>query len=276
MKDATEVLLKGESAGGLSTFLHADRVGAQLRASAPKLTTYRAVPIVGFFQDHDNFAHSDGYGADGKSGGPNTDYWSNYNTSSGKWNEPGTGANYTFYMKYVYSMQNMTFGADGGLTEECRLKHPTEPHLCFMSPHMVDTIKTPCFMQNSRFDRWQLENIFQSEWANKAETDGVLEYGAHFLEALAPLTASPTSPHGGVITTCICHGCPWSSMNYTNAASKGVVKSFATAFADWWFGKTNGGADSLYIDTRAPNGGGQYNASKSKDWHLCAPWPVGS
>jgi hypothetical protein len=23
---------------------------------------------------------------------------------------PGTGANYTFYMKYIYSMQNMTFG----------------------------------------------------------------------------------------------------------------------------------------------------------------------
>jgi hypothetical protein len=38
-------------------------------------------------------------------------------------------------------MQNMSFGPDGGLTEACRLKHPTEPHLCFMSPHMVDTIQ---------------------------------------------------------------------------------------------------------------------------------------
>ena len=54
-------MLTGESAGGLSTFLHADRVGAKLKASAPKLTTYKAHPIVGVFLDHDNFAHSDGY-----------------------------------------------------------------------------------------------------------------------------------------------------------------------------------------------------------------------
>ena len=77
MKDATEVLLKGESAGGLSTFLHADRVGAMLKAAAPKLATYRATPIVGFFQDHDNFANSDGYsyspdGSRRTGGGPNT------------------------------------------------------------------------------------------------------------------------------------------------------------------------------------------------------------
>lgn len=196
LKEATEVLLKGESAGGLSTFLHADRVGARIKAVAPKLTTYRANPIVGYFQDHDNFAHSDGYSADG-GGGPNTDYWSNYNTTSGNWNEPGTGANYTYYMKYIYFMQNLTFGADGGLTEACRLNHLNEPWKCFMSPHMVDTIETPLFIQNSRFDRWQLENIFQSDWVNKAQQDGVIEYGAHFLHALAPLTASPTSPHGG-------------------------------------------------------------------------------
>ena len=47
--DATEVLLKGESAGGLSTFLHADRVGGRLKSGSPKLGTYRASPMVGYF-----------------------------------------------------------------------------------------------------------------------------------------------------------------------------------------------------------------------------------
>ena len=61
-------------------------------------------------------------------------------------------------MEYVYTMQNLTFGPDGGLTEECRLQHPEQPHLCFMSPHMQDTIETPFFMYNSRFDEWQLLN----------------------------------------------------------------------------------------------------------------------
>jgi hypothetical protein len=48
LSGATEVLIKGESAGGLSTFLHADRVGARLKERAPKLATYRANPIVGY------------------------------------------------------------------------------------------------------------------------------------------------------------------------------------------------------------------------------------
>ena len=42
----------------------------------------------------------------------------------------------TAWMKYIYTMQNLTFGSDGGLTAACQAKHPTEPHLCFMSPHM--------------------------------------------------------------------------------------------------------------------------------------------
>ena len=276
LSGATEVLLTGESAGGLSTFLHADRVGARLKAGSPKLTTYKANPIVGFFQDHDNFAHSDGYSADGR-GGPNTDYWSNYNTSTGAWNEPGTGANYTFYMKYVYAMQNMSFGPDGGLTEACRLRHPTAPHLCFMSPHMVDTIETPLFMLNSRFDSWQLGNILQTNWVDADELQkqrAVLQYGVDFVRSLAPLTASPTSPHGGLICTCICHGCPWPSMNFTNAAANGVQKSSSQAFADWWYGRTKGGADSLYIDPRTPNANGLYNASISKDWAHCRPFAM--
>jgi len=47
-------------------------------------------------------------------------------------------------------MQNLTFGSDGGLTAACQAKHPTEPGLCFMSPHMQDVIKTPFFVFNSK------------------------------------------------------------------------------------------------------------------------------
>ena len=36
----------------------------------------------------------------------------------------------TAWMKYIYTMQNLTFGSDGGLTAACEAKHPTEPHLC--------------------------------------------------------------------------------------------------------------------------------------------------
>ena len=51
-------------------------------------------------------------------------------------------------MRYIYKMQNLTFGSDGGLTKACQEKHPEEPGLCFMSPHMQDVIKTPFFSES--------------------------------------------------------------------------------------------------------------------------------
>ena len=77
------------------------------------------------------------------------------------------------WMRYIYKMQNLTFGEDGGLTKACQEKHPDEPGLCFMSPHMQDVIKTPFFMFNSKYDAWQLGSEFQSNWKTKPEQDGV-------------------------------------------------------------------------------------------------------
>ena len=48
----------GGSAGGLSTFLHADRFAAALKGGAKDIKTIRAAPVVGYFLDHDNFAHT--------------------------------------------------------------------------------------------------------------------------------------------------------------------------------------------------------------------------
>ena len=52
LTEATEFVLAGGSAGGLSTFLHADRVAAVLRAKAPNCKKIRAAPVVGYFLDH--------------------------------------------------------------------------------------------------------------------------------------------------------------------------------------------------------------------------------
>ncbi len=45
------MLLSGCSAGGLSTYLHADYVASLLPAS---VTTFKAAPVSGFFLDHPN------------------------------------------------------------------------------------------------------------------------------------------------------------------------------------------------------------------------------
>jgi len=227
MDKATEFVLTGGSAGGLSTFLHADRVSARLWKEAPDVKKVVAAPVVGYFLDHDNYKHT--------SGVPNTPSWKQ--------------ANYTTWMKYIYKMQNLTFGSDGGLTAACEQKHPDAPGLCFMSPHMVDVVKTPLFVFNSKYDSWQLGNEFQSGWTTKEEQQGVLQYGNDFLGQFKAVQAD--SKNGAFITSCICHGCPWFEATTLNIDDKSVTQHYAA----WMAGSTTGAA-SIHVDDRLPNGDG--------------------
>ena len=149
--------------------------------------------------------------------------------------------------RYIYKMQNLSFGDDGALTARCRAAHPDKPGLCFMSPHMAGYIKTPFFMFNSRFDAWQLANINQAGWSTVPEQHAVLKYGVDFLVAWERVV--PTSGRNGAfITTCICHGCNWTAFVLDD-------KNSYAHYADWSRGLTHGNA-SLHVDMRSPNGGG--------------------
>jgi hypothetical protein len=202
MSEATELVVTGVSAGGLSTFLHTDRIAARVRRDSPNVTV-KAAPVVGFFLDHANYK-----------------------------NEKATS--YTTRMAYAYKMQNLTFGPDGGLTPACIAAFPTTPAKCFMSPHMFPYIQTPLFVFNSRFDAWQLANILQiSSWSTAAEQHAVVKYGASFLQQFAPLQA--VERHGGFITTCICHACHWSTLVLQG-------KTAFEHYAAWYQGKTTGAA----------------------------------
>ena len=261
MADAAEVVLTGVSAGGLSVFLHADRVAARVRAGAAGAAPLKAAPQVGYFLDHDNFAHSRG------ATGPNTPGWSNVSS--------GLAADYTTWMAYVHTMQNLTSGSDGGLMAACEAKHRAEPWLCFMAPHMQDVVKTPLFMFNGRFDAWQLANILQvGDYKHvptlPAERAGVLQYGADFLTQLAPFVAPSSSTteqtHGGFITSCVCHGCPWADLVLKN-------KTSYEWFADWYYGKTPGGEASMHIDHRLPDGNGSLVGGAYVRCNAWAPGP---
>ena len=229
LSEATEFVLTGGSAGGLSTFLHMDRVAAQIRQRSSTIQKIVGAPVVGYFLDHDNFAHSHGQ--------PNTPSWNK--------------ENYTGWMKYIYQMQNLTFGNDGGLTSACEQEHPTEPWLCFMSPHMNDVIDTPFFVFNSKYDHWQLQNEFQSVWTTKKEQEGVLQYGRDFLIDFAPVQKK--KKNGAFITSCICHGCPWNDPTALAFGSENINPW--EAYGRWYTGADEG-EDAIHIDPRLPNGGG--------------------
>jgi len=56
--------------------------------------------------------------------------------------------------------------------------------------------------------------------------------------------------NGGMITSCICHGCPWPALQLDG-------KNSYQHYADWYYDKTTGAA-SMHIDPRLPNGGGTF------------------
>jgi len=199
-----------------------------------------AAPVVGYFLDHDNFAHS--------SGTPNTPTWHL--------------ANYTAHMKYVYAMQNLTFGADGGLTAACEAKHADAPHLCFMSPHMVDVVKAPLYIFNSKYDEWQLAEILQTNWETAPEQAAVRQYGVDFLSQLTALRAN--AKNGGFITSCICHACQWADLTPSTGSN---VTSY-DYYVKWANDpKWPSSPEPVTIDARGPNGGGDIALSS------CKPFP---
>ena len=118
---AKDVVLTGGSAGGLSTYLHLDRVAERL----PAARVYGA-PVAGYFLDHKPMP----------GGGP-----------SGLENE-----SYTENIKYMYSM----FNATGALSQMCQAHYGEESWRCIMAPYAQAFVETPFFAIQSRFDEWQL------------------------------------------------------------------------------------------------------------------------
>lgn len=231
MSDATELVVGGSSAGGLSVFLHADRIAAAARKGAPALTQVTAAPDVGMFIDHDNFAHTIGV--------PNQNF---------------SEANFTTQMLYIAQMQNMSFGNDGGLSPACKALHPSNPLLCFMAPYAAPTVQTPTFMLNSRFDQFQLGAILQlANFTTTRQKNAATEFGESFLSQVAPFLAD--SRHGAFITTCICHGCDWNDLEIDG-------KTGFQHYSLWMqsVGRPSKAGEHVHVDHRPPNGGGKLDA----------------
>ena len=195
MAKATQVVLTGGSAGGLSTFLHADYVAERVRKEAPLAFT-KAMPVVGYFLDHKNFA--------------------------------GTSQSYPAWMDYIYHMQNLKIPA---LTSECLKAYPSTPYYCFMSPHMHTFIQTPFYMLNSKFDQWQMDNILQVSCMREksactdSEKAAIVAYGKSFMADFNSVMQN--EKNGAMITSCICHGCNWNNITLNG-------KNTYSHYIDWF------------------------------------------
>ena len=118
---ATDVLLSGGSAGGLSAFLHANYVGTMLPADA----TLAVVPLSGFFLD-----------------GPNA--------AGDAFFEPK--------MRWVFDTHNAT-AAVAQSNPQCLTDHANATWRCFLAPTVLRYARHPTFIVNSAYDSFQIPGI---------------------------------------------------------------------------------------------------------------------
>jgi len=211
-----EVVVSGGSAGGLSTTLHVDAIGAALRAQA-----IVGVPQCGWFPYWD-----------APCAGPNI-------TTSNMCNATGD-------FRGMVAQQNAT----GALSAECRAAQGAgEEWRCFMAAVATPFVHAPLFVWQSKFDHFQLSAFlsvdcsyaqqYNPPWApapvcSHNNTRDIRAYGAYFMEQLQPFIAAP-GPHRALyLTSCVLHGMDYNylTVGANDAGELGVTPS--VAFNLWY------------------------------------------
>ena len=196
---APRLLLTGSSAGGLTTYLHADMIADTVRAVNPAVDV-RAVPEVGFFID-------------------GASIWQGEHIM-------------TSVFARVADYQNVTGGAPEQVNAACVAATPaSERWKCFMAQYTLPFMRTPTFVVNSMVDEWQTQNILAPSLdtepavhtyppfapcikdpvagCNATQAAQWTGYAAQFLSALDAARKATPAPlaamHGGFITSCPIH-----------------------------------------------------------------------
>jgi len=122
---ATEVLVTGDSAGGLATILHADAVAAAVAAQSSSLRKAKALPLSGFF--------------------PLLDTVQGLPVFAGQ-------------MQQAFATHN----ASAGVPQACvaAVADPSYVWTCNTSPGALASVATPIFILNSAYDAWATSCIF--------------------------------------------------------------------------------------------------------------------
>ena len=213
LANASEVIWKGCSAGGLSVFLHADYV----RSLLPNSTRFVAMPDGGLFMDLPS------------------------------WNGQPT---YTPHYQWVAASQNVTANVNAACVKHYSATN--ESWRCFMAQYTLPFITTPLYITQDLDDIWQMENIgaLPSDCLTfppraRCSSDQIAylhRFRYQMLAALEPIFASAPE-NGGFFTTCLnhCHQNRVPMWTRELVSGQSLVKSFAS----WYYG---GALQTIVID----------------------------
>ena len=203
MKNATNIILKGCSAGGLATYLHTDIFYNRMVTDAPNARVV-AMPDAGFFRDHNNI-----------------------------YNEPY----YSPLYRWVFDTMNVT-----QTNPSCLQYYANNQSNCFFAEYVLPFITAPFFVTQDLVDSWQLTNILQLPCepykpgsCNATMLAAVADYRTSMLTALTPLLNNPLN--GAFLSSCVqhCHqniDAVWTSEIVQNQTEQ-------ETFVAWWTGDSS-------------------------------------
>jgi len=222
---ATDLVVAGCSAGGLATFLHADRWAAAMPAGM----AVAATPDSWFFLDYESPASA---------GPPRVHMWRDVPIPGGEWERvrvglaDAVGGMYQSDMQWVFTQQNVTSGVD----QDCIAAYPPDQQWhCMFAEHTSPFIRTRIFPLQSEYDAWQIE----AELPNNS-TAMVNELGVNITSRLqANLLNRPQN--GVFLDSCVHHCWMWSGLRINGSRQ-------ADAFQLWY---ESPGEQQLFIQGQA-------------------------
>ena len=218
LKNATAVMLTGDSAGGLAVFHAADPVAEFLRKSVPTLQTFKGVVVSGFFLNH-------------------TDV---------------TGA--PAYADALGTAVRFHGSLNGGVDPACVAANGNNPTMCFLAEHAIRTVKTPLFMLQSAMDYYQTLCILTGKvmstgctaikgWeacradlnqCSATQMEAMVRFERDFIRKFGASMAAASAEAGAFLYSCHNHVAGGSPL-FTRILVGG--DDMSTALSGWWDGR---------------------------------------
>lgn len=185
MKDATDVVISGCSAGGLAAFLHVDKWASLLQPSGARVV---GMPDSGFFLD--------------------------YQAYDGDLHEYDCGGHYHAAMKWVFEYMDCA----ANVNQNCIAAHDGtgDAWKCMFAEHTAPHIVTPTFALQGAYDSWQLDCDLKS---NPRDTTAVNAWGRNLTTLVEQNLLGTNKKHGVFLDSCEHHCGGWGQY-YVNGKSQ--------------------------------------------------------